>query len=94
MTKGQATKLAAKLVDAGVLIRGKPLSKYRSKGERSIHGPSGIDGVWARTATRNAPERNMRLTCDDVAAALLGSGRWSVKAIRSCRHTYNFTRGD
>ncbi len=84
MNKRQARKLIETLLARGVMVAAQPLAKHRAKGERSIHGTSGIDGVWARTAQRNAPERDARIVCADVAEAMLDG--WSVTALRSCSH--------
>ena len=79
MTPGEARNLGARLVEAGVLADCK-VEAHRCKGLATTHGASAITGHWTASGYAGS------ITCDHVARALLGAGRWTADAIRGCRH--------
>lgn len=82
MTKGQAIKLGAALVAAGVLDSAQPGNGSQAKASARVQGAATIDGQWAGRDARAG------IMCEHVALALIREGRWSVNAIRACAHSW------
>lgn len=82
MTKSKAVKLGSALVAAGVLESARPGTEPGAA-TAQVQGSAVIDGYWAG---RNA---KASIICEHVAIALLNSGRWTVEAIRACRHDFD-----
>ena len=82
MTTAEAKKLAALLLDRGVLS-----SAHVGKGEAAylgdVHGNATIEGDWAAPLGRAT---HTIIDCPDVATLLAVHGKWTAEAVSTCAH--------
>ncbi|MCR4339853.1 MAG: hypothetical protein NUW01_08205 [Gemmatimonadaceae bacterium] len=87
MTKTQAVKLGQRLVTAGLLESAVVGSAAAARASSAVQGAATIEGMWTGRNSHAA------IACEHVAVALAESGRWTVDAIRACRHDFDGAAG-
>ncbi len=93
-----AKNRAVKLVAAGVMVWARALPRSRTGIPPTKvawmmppeHKGALIDGTWATTDQRRAPERKGIVLCPDGADRLIAEG-WSVEAVQACLHGWGPT---